>query len=117
MSGKKTIILDFDGVIHSYKSGWQGVTNIPDSPVEGVNEAIQELRKDYEVVVHSSRCHQEGGIEAIEDYLDKYDIEVDKVVRDKVPAIVQIDDRAINFGGKWNKELINKVKDFKPWHK
>jgi hypothetical protein len=114
---KKTIILDFDGVIHSYTSGWQGVTNIPDPPVEGVNEAIQELRKDYEVVVHSSRCHQEGGIKAIKEYLEKHNIKVDRVVRDKVPAIAQVDDRAINFDGEWSKKLIKTIKNFKPWHK
>lgn len=64
---KKTIILDFDGVINSYESGWCGATNIPDPPIKGVDEAIQELRKDFEVVVHSSRCHQKGGIKAIQE--------------------------------------------------
>jgi phosphoglycolate phosphatase-like HAD superfamily hydrolase len=117
MSNKMTIILDFDGVINSYESGWRGVTNIPDEPVEGVNEAIQELRKKFKVVVHSSRCHQKGGMDAIKDYLQKYNIEVDEVVENKVPAVVQVDDRAITFKGEWNKDLIDSIKNFKPWHK
>lgn len=115
---KQTIILDFDGVIHSYGSGWQGSPEIiKDPPVPNVNEAIQELRKNYRVVVLSSRCHQKGGIAAIKKYLKKYDIEVDDVVRDKVPAVVFVDDRAINFDGTWDQEMIEKIRNFKPWTK
>ena len=114
---RKTVIFDFDGVIHSYKSGWQGVTNIPDPPVEGVKEAIREIRHaGYYVVVVSTRCYQEGGIEAIEAYLDKYGIVVDEITDEKPPAIVQIDDRAICFDG-CSKSLLEKINTFKPWNK
>lgn len=36
---KPTVVFDFDGVIHSYTSGWKGATEIPDPPVPGVREA------------------------------------------------------------------------------
>ena len=115
---KQTIILDFDGVIHSYSSGWQGSPEIiNDPPVDNVRESIQELRKDYRVVVLSSRSHQEGGIPAMKKWLKKYNIEVDDVVRNKVPATVYVDDRAINFDGVWDKHMIDRIKEFRPWTK
>ena len=39
---KKTVVFDFDGVIHSYTSGWKGETNIPDPPVDGIQEALKK---------------------------------------------------------------------------
>ncbi len=111
---KKTVIFDFDGVIHSYKSGWQGVTTIPDPPVVGIREALQEIRKEYAVVIVSTRCYQEGGIEAIEKWLKKWDIEVDDVTANKVPSIAIVDDRAITFDGD-ARSLLWRIKSFKTW--
>lgn len=110
-----TIIFDFDGVIHSYKSGWQGAAVANDPPVEGIKEQIAAIRKaKYNVVVVSSRCHQEGGIDCIKDYLKKYDIEVDKVTLDKVPALVTVDDRCICFDP--NIDLLEAIQNFKTWY-
>ena len=44
MSYTPTVVFDFDGVIHSYTSGWKGVANIPDPPVPGIREALADLR-------------------------------------------------------------------------
>jgi beta-phosphoglucomutase-like phosphatase (HAD superfamily) len=114
--GKQTVIFDFDGVIHSYKSRWKGTAIIPDPPVEGIREAIREIRKHYKVVVVSSRCYQEGGIEAIKKWLDNYDIVIDDVTDEKPPAVAIIDDRAITFDGNTT-GLLDKIKAFKPWNK
>lgn len=112
---KPTIILDFDGVIHSYLSGWQGTSDIPDPPVQDVDKYIQKLREDFEVVVFSSRCSSEEGVEAIRNYLEEHNIEVDQVVENKVPALLSVDDRAINFDGEWNDELLEKIRNFESW--
>ena len=111
---KKIVTFDFDGVIHRYDSGWQGATNIPDPPVYGIKEAIDELRNTYKIVVMSTRCFSEGGIDAIKEWLKKYEIEVDDVVAIKPPSVAYIDDRAICFDGN-PKNLINKIKNFKTW--
>jgi hypothetical protein len=113
---KPTVIFDFDGVINSYETGWHGPINIPDPPVDGIREAIQEIREEYRVVVVSTRCYHEGGIDAIWLYLASHDIEVDDVTGEKPPAVVTIDDRAICFDGN-PASLLWKVKNFKPWNK
>ncbi len=82
---KKTVIIDFDGVLHSYVSGWKGAATIPDDPTPGAKEAMAKLRETYTVVVVSSRCHQAGGVHAIKNWLDLHGIVVDDVTNDKPP--------------------------------
>lgn len=92
----KTVVFDFDGVIHSYKSGWKGIDIIPDKPVNGIKQAINEIRNaGYEVVVVSTRCADKKGIKAVRKYLSDNGIIVDRVCKEKPPAIVYVDDRAI----------------------
>lgn len=109
-----TVVFDFDGVIHSYTSGWKGKTVIPDPPVQGIREAINDIRKLYRVVVVSTRCDTSDGIMAVKEYLAKHDIVVDDVMKEKPPAIVYIDDRAICFDGNPH-GLLDKITAFEPW--
>lgn len=114
---KQTVVFDFDGVIHSYTSGWQGVGVIPDPPVPGIKEAIDNIRAaGYEVIIVSTRCSTEEGAKAIGEYLSKHDICVDDVRKEKPPAIVYIDDRAICFDGH-PETLLAKIVNFTPWNK
>ncbi len=113
---KKTVVFDFDGVIHSYTSGWKGTTCIPDPPVDGIAQAIDQIRAaGYEVVVVSTRCANPLGVSAIATYLRDNGITVDKITAEKPPAIVYIDDRAICFNGEAD-TLLNQIRGFKPWH-
>ena len=114
---KQTVVFDFDGVIHSYTSGWFGPSIIPDPPVPGVKEAIDSIRAaGYEVVVVSTRCASIDGLYAIKNYLEKHNIIVDNIQREKPPALVYIDDRAICFDGD-SASLLNKIQHFQPWYK
>lgn len=108
---KRTVAIDFDGVIHKYSKGWQD-GKIYDEPVEGAIEAIYELiEKDYEVVIFTTR----EDIKAVKDWisdkfliqgkfihLNKYLLEVTNI---KPPAIAYIDDRGIRFTN-W-KDMLN----------
>ena len=113
----KIISFDFDGVIHSYTSGWKGDDAILDPPVPGIKEAIAEIRTaGYKVIVHSSRCKSEAGRTAIEAWLRVKGIEVDGVATEKPLAVVHIDDRCICFDGN-SAALLNKIQSFQPWYR
>lgn len=117
VNDRQTVVFDFDGVIHSYKRGWLGAEVILDEPVDGIKEAISDIRKaGYEVAVVSTRCASKDGIIAVKEWLKKYGIIVDGVYAEKPPAIVYIDDRAICFDGN-SKDLLEKITNFKPWYK
>lgn len=122
LSGRKPILcLDFDGVIHSYTSGWKGADVIPDPPVDGAFAFIAESMKYFEVDIFSSRSNQKGGIGAMEDWFVKHCpshlihiIEDLKFPLEKPPAFVGIDDRVITFTGKF--PSAESLRSFKPWN-
>jgi len=113
---KKTVCFDFDGVIHSYTSGWQGEAAANDPPVPGIVQAIRDIREaGYKVVVHSTRCKSCQGLLTVNRYLRDNGIQVDGCSAEKPPAVVYIDDRAICFDGD-AVGLLEKINTFSPWN-
>lgn len=124
--GKPILCLDFDGVIHSYTSGWKGAAVIPDPPVPGALDFIRRAVEHFEVHIFSSRSNQDGGINAMRDYLwdhavQQYGVSDARFIVslvfafEKPHALVTIDDRAITFNGTW--PAIDDLRAFKPWNK
>ena len=111
-AARRTICLDFDGVIHSYRSGWCGAEVIPDPPIHGTQEAIARLRRQFRVVVHSARCGTDAGYEAVKAWLNRHRLEVDDVCRYKPPAAIYVDDRAVPFRGDWQATIAD-IHDFR----
>lgn len=72
MKGKPILVLDFDGVIHSYSSGWKGASTIPDPPVPGAIEFILSAMDKYSIAILSSRSHQWGGKRAMKKWLREH---------------------------------------------
>ena len=103
-----TIAIDFDGVIHSYKSGWNG--DIPkDPPMEGVREALEKLKKDgWTLKILSTRKK-----EKIREYLKEHDLDqyISGIYNTKIPAEIYLDDRGVHFSG-WDQALKD-IKNFK----
>lgn len=125
-----TLCLDFDGVIHSYISGWKGASCIPDPPVPGAIKFIEDAQlAGWSVCIYSSRSKYIHGRRAMKRYVESHIIEyfgVDCVAADdcfisigwpwfKPNAFITIDDRAYLFDGSFPdpKELLK----FKPWYK
>ncbi len=128
MSNKKPILcLDFDGVVHSYTSRWQGADVIPDPPAEGAIAFILGALLRFDVVIFSSRSNQPGGIDAMRKWLKSHagncwhespdgpGLEDVRFTLEKPPALVTLDDRAITFTGKW--PALDVLANFKPWNK
>lgn len=138
MTHRKPILcLDFDGVLHSYTSGWQGAAVIPDKPTPGAFNFLYEAIAHFNVQVYSSRSGQAGGIQAMQKWVKKRAFEfwdMDQLATykeaknmvhrlmsaltwptEKPPAMVTIDDRALTFTGKW--PSIEFLQKFKPWNK
>jgi hypothetical protein len=107
------LCVDFDGVLNSYKSGWQKDDAIlVNPPVPGALDWLEKAMKDWDVCVYSARSSRAGGIEAIKTWLLHYaaaewaDIgRAEKLVKSlkfptqKPPAFLMIDDRAVCFDG------------------
>jgi len=127
MTNKPILCLDFDGVIHSYISGWKGADQIPDNPVLGAMGFLQEVILEFDVQIYSSRSGQEGGINAMQYWLMHHlALELDETIMteimdaigwptEKPPAMLTIDDRAITFTGIW--PTMDTLRNFKPWNK
>lgn len=108
---KKTLAIDFDGVIHAYTTGWSD-GDLYDLPVEGALYALSKLEKDYKLVIFTTRAAEEHaakfegltGEAAIRKWLDywceregialAFHYEITAV---KPAAIAYIDDRAVRF--------------------
>ena len=117
MKYKPILCLDFDGVIHSYTSKWQGPTVIQDPPVYGAFEAIEKYLDVFRVAVYSTRSQSEDGINAMIAWFEKHGFDASKLEFPvtKPPALVTIDDRAVRFEGTFPD--ADYLKRLKPWNK
>lgn len=121
MSHKPTVILDFDGVVHSYVSGWKGADVVPDPPVEGAFEAIESyLEAGLDVAIFSTRTGQPEGVKAMKVWFQEHGAS-SRIMAElrfplhKPPAIVSIDDRAVLFQGTF--PTSEEVLSFKTWQR
>lgn len=95
---QRALCIDFDGVLHSYTSGWQGHNTIPDPPVEGAVEACYHLHNaGWKLYVLSSRSK----LEPVQRWLAEHCFPPMTLTRVKPIAVAYIDDRAVRFEGNW----------------
>ena len=136
LPNKPILCLDFDGVLHSYTGGWKGAAIVADGPVPGMAMFLETALQHFDVQVYSSRSHQPGGIEAMKGWLATHILAYTRNIDDdtefrnaqavdmmtgisfpleKPSAMVTLDDRAIQFTGKFPdpQDLLK----FRPWNK
>lgn len=121
--------LDFDGVLHSFSTGWQGVDVASDPPTPGAMEFLREALNHFTVCIFSSRSEHYDGLEAmldwtISNYAKHFNLTYTQAAEELRPirwpttkphAHVSLDDRAIQFNGTW--PSVQEIKDFKPWNR
>jgi len=131
---KPILCLDFDGVCHSYTSGWQGIDVIPDKPVDGLFEFIEKAKDVFDIQIFSTRSKSIEGISAMRqwfnvhwtEYLFRtrpelqkkyYFFEIDflSFPQEKPPAFISLDDRTLTFTGIFPEP--EKLLSFKAWNK
>jgi len=125
---RPTICVDFDGVIHSYTTGWHGVGKVADPPMSGAIDWLKEVldspgsegalyKSKVQVVIYSSRSQSRKGRRAMRMWFGEYlgwgYLAVLKFPKKKPAAFLTIDDRAICFKGTF--PTIDQMLDFKPW--
>ena len=130
-SFKPIICVDFDGVIHDYKKGWQD-GSIYGKVVPGFFEWLERCRKEFNVVIYSSRSKTAEGRDAMAQWLadqrDKWVArggQTDRVERivlefasEKPSAWLTIDDRSFHFQGNWEDPAltVKAIWCFRPWN-
>ena len=121
--GKPILSLDFDGVIHSYTSGWQGARNIPDPPVDGAIKFLTEATEHFTVAIFSSRSRYWGGRRAMKRYLfehaqehfrqyegDALDAHVQMGLGKTSAAYLEAEEHLFNLDKDLAKALLAKIK-------
>lgn len=108
---KKTILIDLDGVLNQY----QGIFDKEFIPQlkDGAKEFLEELEKEFELKLFTTRNKLQAAKWLIENNIEKYFNDITNV---KDISWLIIDDRCLKFEGDY-KELNNKIKNFKPWYK
>lgn len=127
---KPILCLDFDGVLHSYTSGWKGAGVASDPPVDGAAQFLYEATKHFTVAIYSSRSKSLTGRWCMQRYVREHldtsltwspDHDHDWVSEAikwpwfKPSAFLTLDDRAVTFEGSFPDP--EELRAFKPWNK
>lgn len=104
---RKTILIDFDGVLHDYK-GWTG-PEPKGAPIANSRHACCILQKQFRLVCFTTR-----DAELTKQWLRKHAFPEMKVTNVKEAAFLIIDDRAVCFQGVWSDEFLASIKSFRP---
>ena len=102
---KKTIALDFDGVLHDYHGWNNGVLN---GPISGAREAVETLQDQFTTVIFTTR-----EATTVRAWLKEHEFPPLEVTREKPLCIVLVDDRALRFQGVWTPQVIAEIVGFR----
>ncbi len=103
---KRSVCIDLDGVLSSYRGGWQGIQHFGD-PIKGAKEFLESIAEFADIVIYTTRCCEElngrNGLKAnllqkyVRDWLNKHDLPYHDIYIGQWKPICScyIDDRAV----------------------
>ena len=101
---RKTIMIDLDGVLDNYTVYTKEIPCIRD----GAREFVEELSKNYELILFTTRDSKQA-VEWLQlNNIDKYFKDVTNI---KKPAFIYIDDRSLKFKGDYS-ETLKEIEKF-----
>lgn len=104
----KDLCIDFDGVIHSYKSGWKGATVIPDEPVPGAIEwLVGLLDKGFQPCIYSSRSKTWFGRRAMKKWFDHW-------LNNEIAMLEKMPDSPEKWQN-WRWKILGSYSSMEPW--
>ena len=109
---KKSIAVDFDGVVHRYSRGWRD-GSIYDRPMPGARGALAALHNEFKIVIFTRRAASQGK-NGIKRWLKQHHIPYDRITSVKPLARWYVDDRAIRFTN-WN-ETIREIRHLERYY-
>jgi hypothetical protein len=112
-----TVAVDFDGVLHSYTTPWIDAVTIPDPPVPGAMEWLQQISDDFQVIVFTTRGKTDAGKSAVMEWVYRHSGLTLPVAAEKPPALIYLDDRAYRFEGPGTFPSAEQIHRARPWNK
>ncbi len=120
---KKTICIDFDGVLHDYSEGFKGKDVFGDM-VPDADVATKLLKdKGWTVIIYTTRPKTKK----LEAWLSEHKIAYDYINENpdqpedakggKIIADLYLDDRGMCFRGRWDEWMMREIAEFRPWQK
>ena len=109
MANRKSVCIDFDGVLYSYESGWGVDGALVDGPVEGSMQFLIECVLTFNVNIYSCRSAHKYQRKRMRKWvkrnlrqsgdLDSYIYKQIKFPKSKPLASLYVDDNALRYDG------------------
>ena len=121
MAKKRTICIDFDGVLADYSKGFQG-ENVFGDVIPGAAEATGVLKKNGNtIIIYTTRpvtdelkaWLKEKGISY--DYINENPNQPKGAEGAKIAADIYIDDRGLKFRGECDEWFLRQIGEFTSW--
>ena len=121
---RKTVAIDFDGVIHHHVSKWTVPHEINDGPVVGALDFIEQVLLEFDVIIFSARANDPVAEAAIGVWLyeqwsaagkDPAALGLIGITARKPHAFVYIDDCGWRFEGDF--PSMEELRAIEPWTK